>query len=185
MCDNGRPISPGISLNRWVTLGVKRRNFKSLSRNIVAISVLLSRLAMSLRTQDRASTLDCNSALTVCNSSFMDCISSLEVVNSSLVDCSSSLVDCSSSLVDLSSSTDVCISSCDTCKASRNSCNSLACAFSAEALVRRVFAATGGVAISLNTTSTLPRKRSGFSMPCTVTSTRCVLPLLSSFTPLS
>ena len=99
-----RFTSLGMSLMIFVICGVNRRTFRASSRNRVAMSVLSSKLRMSLLVRDSSSTLACNSWLRVCNSSFRDCISSLEVVNSSFVLCNSSLVDCSSSLADLSSS---------------------------------------------------------------------------------
>ena len=54
-------------LDAWV---VNRRTWSALSRNNVAISVLLSRFFMSLLVRDSSSTLACSSWLTVCNSSF-------------------------------------------------------------------------------------------------------------------
>jgi len=76
----GRPTSPGMSLMIFVAWVVNRRTFRSLSKNSVAISVLLSRFFMSLLDRDNSSTRACNSVLTVWSSSFSDCISSLDVV---------------------------------------------------------------------------------------------------------
>ena len=174
----GRPKSAGMSLMIFVAWGVNRRTLRSLSRKRVAISVLLSRLSMSLLARESSSTLVCNSALTVWSSSFIDCISSFEVVSSSLVDCSSSLVDCSSSLADRSSSCEVCISSW-VARASPRTARS-SCSSSASRGLRAAgfggrpaaLAATGPTAL-VKTIITNPCSGPGSSSRWMVTSTHC------------
>ena len=109
--ERGRPRSDAIRLATARAAGVKRLMFRSASRKIVAVSVLLSRFCRSLWASARSSTFALSSALTVASSSLSDCISSRPVSSSSLPLWSSSLALWSSSLADVSSSLYACVSS--------------------------------------------------------------------------
>ncbi len=155
---------------------VKRRTRSFRSRNSVAMSVLLSRFAMSVLDVDSSSSLDCNSLFTVCSSSFMDCSSSLDVVSSSFVDCSSSFVDCSSSFVERSSSCDTCISSRAVSSARRDSSRLFSSAVCASSVtvrpLRRLLRDSGfGAGMSVNTMSTECATDAGSSSGSIVTRT--------------
>ena len=84
------------------------------------MSVLLSRLAMSLLADSSSSTLSWSWLLTVVSSSLSDCSSSLEVSSSSLADWSSSFIDMTSSFDALSSSLALSNSSMVPCRSSRS-----------------------------------------------------------------
>ena len=111
MSESGRPRSDAIRLATARAAGVKRLMFRSASRKIVAVSVLLSRFCRSLWASARSSTFALSSVLTVASSSLSDCISSRPVSSSSLPLWSSSLALWSSSLADVSSSLYACVSS--------------------------------------------------------------------------
>ena len=158
---------------------VKRRTCNSLSRNTVAMSVLLSRFFMSLFAAESSSSLACSSAFTDCSSSFSDCISSFEVVSSSFVDCNSSLVDCSSSFIDLSSSCEVCISSRFARTSSRARCSSRSRSLCLVLLSKALPSLAGrfnttGAMVSEKRIKTIPLSSFGSSSDCTFRSTKRV-----------
>ena len=79
-------MSPGMTLNSDRVAGVKKRIFRSESRNIVATSVLYSTFCRSLAVVLCFSNVSWSWLLSAVSSSFSDCNSSFEVSNSSLVD---------------------------------------------------------------------------------------------------
>ncbi len=104
MCWIGRPTSAGIRWNNSTAAGVNCRMWKVVSRNSVAMSVLVSRLSRSFVVASNCDTFSSSWLLSVVSSSLSDCSSSFEVSSSSLLDWSSSFIDTASSCEALSSS---------------------------------------------------------------------------------
>jgi len=158
-------MSLSIRFTIEVTRGVNFLMQRSLSRNIVPISVFASKLFKSLFTCANSSILFWCSELTVTNSSLTDCNSSFDVSSSSLVLWSSSFDDCNSSLVDFSSSLVASSSSIVNWRRARVVFNSLSSALTSGWLSSLIFSASKSVAdwveISLNITNDNPFASSG------------------------
>ncbi len=100
-----RPTSWGRRSKARAICGVNLRMQRFLSRKIVPMSVLRSRLSMSSVSSVSSAIFFWYSALTVYSSSLTECSSSFVLWSSSLLATSSSFVACISSLLVSSSST--------------------------------------------------------------------------------